>query len=102
MSESGEDNHCCLCWRNNLTLTFHHLIPKKMHDKKYVKKRHPNIEFNRYGIYVCRSCHKLIHKKISHKELALNYYSKELLLENDIISKAVLFNSNQNKNKMPK
>lgn len=88
---------CELCGRTDLKLTFHHLIPRKMHSKKYVIKHHPEKDFTTYGIMVCIPCHKMIHKKISHRDLALTYFSKELLLEHDEIKKFVEFQSRQRK-----
>lgn len=88
---------CELCGRSDLKLTFHHLVPRKMHGKKYITKLHPEIDLNTYGIMVCIPCHKMIHKKISHRDLALIYFSKELLLEHEEIKKFIEFQSKQTK-----
>ena len=78
-------NACELCQRANMKLTFHHLIPRKMHSKKYVQKVHPNIELNRYGINLCIPCHKQLHKLFTHRELALEYYSPETIKTSQVI-----------------
>ena len=102
MRDSKGIDYCELCTRNNLKLTFHHLIPKKMHKKKYVLKIHPNKDFNKYGIVVCVACHKTIHNCISHKDLALRYFTITDLLSHSEIKKAVEFNSKQEKRKVPR
>lgn len=92
---------CELCLRKNLKLTFHHLVPRKMHKKKYIRKAHPNIEFNKYGIHVCIPCHKQLHNTFSHRELALTYYTIERILMSDLMCAAIAFNAKQNKLKKP-
>jgi hypothetical protein len=74
-------NNCQLCERN-VELTFHHLIPRKSHKIKFIRKKHALLNLNTYGINVCKDCHKMIHKIIPHKQLALNYFSKERLMQN--------------------
>ena len=74
-------NNCQLCERN-VELTFHHLIPRKSHKIKFIRKKHAQLNLNTYGINVCKDCHKMIHKIIPHKQLALNYFSKERLMQN--------------------
>lgn len=63
---------CELCHRP-LKLHFHHLIPKKMHNKRFVRKNYDQEYLDHYGIWLCSDCHKFLHSKISHKELALRY-----------------------------
>ena len=94
-------NACALCKRNTMKLTFHHLIPRKMHSKKYVKKNHPNIELNRYGINLCIPCHKQLHKLFTHRELALEYYSAERIIASERMKAAIKFNAKQKKLKKP-
>lgn len=90
---------CTLCKREIGELTFHHLIPRKMHDKKYIKKMHPQLDFKSHGIYVCKPCHQSIHLYISHRELASYYYSVDKLLQHKVLQKFISFNSKQRKNK---
>ncbi len=82
------NNACQLCQRN-VELTFHHLIPRKSHKIKFIRKKHAQLNLNTYGINICRDCHKMIHKTINHKQLALSYFSKEMLLQNPQILKFV-------------
>lgn len=77
-------NNCELCNREK-ELTFHHLIPKKNHKIKHIREKNNSLNINTYGIKICRDCHKMIHKLIPHKSLALNYNSKEKLLNHSDI-----------------
>jgi len=94
-------NACELCQRANMKLTFHHLIPRKMHSKKYVQKVHPNIELNTHGISLCIPCHKQLHKLFTHRELALEYYSAERIKASERMKAAIKFNAKQKKLKKP-
>ena len=94
-------NACELCQRANMKLTFHHLIPRKMHSKKYVQKVHPNIELNRHGISLCIPCHKQLHKLFTHRELALEYYSADRIIASERMKAAIKFNAKQKKLKKP-
>ena len=70
--------NCELCDREQ-ELTFHHLIPKKNHKIKHIREKYSSLNIDSYGIKICTDCHKMIHKLISHKLLALDYNTKEKL-----------------------
>lgn len=70
---------CELC-RRQAPLTRHHLIPKALHGKTYVRKRFAREERITATLWVCRPCHNQIHRLFSEKELALSYNSREALL----------------------
>lgn len=88
--------NCELCNREK-QLTFHHLIPKKNHKINYIKKKYSSININTYGINICRDCHKMIHKIIPHKSLALEYNSKEKLQNHSDLKKFILWVKTQTK-----
>ena len=91
------ENSCQLCCRN-VELTFHHLVPKKSQKIKFIKQKHAQLNLNTYGINVCRDCHKMIHKLIPHKTLALEYNSKDKLLMHPELNKFVNWVKFQSKN----
>ena len=93
---------CELCGRGGTTQTFHHLIPKKLHKKNIVVELFPDVDLNSYGIMVCSSCHKMIHKKINHFDLATQYYSLEKLKKHVDLSKFITFQQKSHKNKRVK
>ena len=79
-----------LCQRDK-KLTFHHLIPKKNHKIKHIQKRFLSFDLNTYGIMTCIDCHKMIHKLIPHKLLALEYNSKEKLINHPELEKFIIW-----------
>ena len=84
MANNAKYGICCLCNRNT-DLTFHHLIPRKVHRRAYFKKNFTNQELN-IGIDVCRQCHRVIHKSYNEMELAKIYNSKERLVAEPLLA----------------
>lgn len=58
-SQRVKHGMCPLCQRE-VTLTFHHLTPKKLHRRKFYRKTMAKLERNQ-GIDICRLCHDGIH-----------------------------------------
>ncbi len=87
---------CELCERQQ-KLTFHHLIPKKNHKIKYIQKRFSAIDLNKYGIMICNDCHKMIHKLIPHKQLALEFNTTEKLISHKELAKFICWVKSQTK-----
>lgn len=85
----GPVGGCELCGRVQ-PLTEHHLIPRAVHRKTYFQKLFTKVEMTEQRISICRKCHKGIHRIIpDEKELARNYYTKELLLADERIRRHV-------------
>ena len=78
---------CQLCERTT-ALTFHHLIPRKMHRRTYFRKNFDKAELNS-GIWICRKCHSGIHKLFDEMTLAKEFYSLEKLQRSEVIMKHV-------------
>lgn len=89
--EQGEWNggeyvlECELCDRHIQT-TRHHVYPKETHD--WLRKKNES----HYGVYelrktisLCRMCHSAIHRFFTNRELAIEYYSLELLLDCELV-----------------
>ena len=89
---------CCELCKREKKLTFHHLIPRKNHKIKHIRKKFSQLNLNTYGIKVCRDCHKMIHKCIPHKSLALNFNTLEKLLTHTDLSNFVKWVKFQTKN----
>lgn len=68
---------CLLCGRW-LDLTFHHLIPKKLHRRTRFQKTYSKAELNQ-GIWVCRLCHNGIHDHYDEMALAKHLSTLESL-----------------------
>lgn len=77
-----------------MPLTFHHLIPKKVHRRARFKK-HYEREQLQAGIYVCRRCHRGIHRLFDEMTLAQDYDSLEKLLADEQIQKHVAWVAKQ-------
>ena len=69
----------CPCCGRRLPLTFHHLIPRKLHRRPRFRKRYSRAELA-LGIYVCRDCHDGIHRTYTEMELARDKATPEALL----------------------
>jgi len=71
---------CTLCRREG-PLTFHHLIPKRLHSNNWFRKRYTREEMVSRGIRVCLDCHKAIHRFIpNEKELGRSFDTRAKLL----------------------
>ena len=74
---------CPLCERECL-LTFHHLIPRKLHRRTHFKKNFSKDELNR-GIDICRRCHSGIHSLYDEMTLGKRFWNVHLLLADDAL-----------------
>jgi len=69
---------CEICEREHIPLTYHHLVPRAVHDK--VKKRGWHEEWRLNSVaWLCRACHSFVHGLAGNEELAREWYSVELL-----------------------
>lgn len=84
---------CACCERDNVKLTRHHLYPKETH-KACAKKGITTEQLNS-TITICRLCHTTIHRFFTNQQLALNYHSLELLLDDERFSRFAQWNSKQ-------
>ncbi|MBT0586243.1 hypothetical protein [Alteromonas oceanisediminis] len=75
---------CPLC-RRVTDLTYHHLIPRKMHRRAFFKKNYSKHQLAE-GIAICRLCHSGIHKTYTEMELAKAFDSVEKLLADETLS----------------
>lgn len=75
---------CPLC-RRTTDLTFHHLIPRKMHRRTFFRKHYTKDELE-VGIDICRQCHKGIHRNYDEMTLAKQFNSLEKLQADDTLS----------------
>lgn len=87
---------CEFCQRH-LKLTFHHLVPKKVHKDRRVLKLFPDIDLIHYGIWLCVACHKHLHQNFNHDDLAFRLNKKDDLLNNDKIKSFTAWASKQRK-----
>jgi hypothetical protein len=73
---------CELCGRDWIPLTYHHLIPRFVHEKAVKRGWHRPEDLNNVA-WLCRLCHSFVHRFASHEDLARHYYTVELLLKEE-------------------
>jgi hypothetical protein len=86
---------CELCGRD-VRLTFHHLIPRRVHRRMRFIRQHGKEEMRSTGLRLCKLCHSGIHTIIpNEKLLAESYYTKDLLLGHEDIARHVAWAQKQ-------
>ena len=63
--------HCELC-RARRDLTFHHLIPRKVHKRAFFKRNYDREDLQQ-GAFLCRLCHSAVHRAFDEMTLAKRY-----------------------------
>lgn len=76
---------CALCGRET-SLTFHHLIPKKMHRRARFRKHYTREQLNA-GIDICMRCHRGVHRLHDEMTLATQLNSLEALREDQAVQR---------------
>ena len=69
-----------------MPLTFHHLVPKKVHRRAHFKRHFSKVELQR-GIRVCRLCHQGIHREFDEMTLASKLNSLAALLQDPSLAR---------------
>lgn len=70
---------CATCGRNT-ALTFHHLIPRKLHRRNHFRRHYDRAVLN-LGIHVCRACHRGIHRRYDEMTLGKQFNTLAKLRE---------------------
>jgi len=86
-SRSGKLGECALCKRKT-ALTFHHLIPRKLHRRNFYRRKYTREELNR-GVEICRFCHNGVHALYDESVLAKYFNSLEALQADEALQKHV-------------
>ncbi|MBE6022573.1 MAG: HNH endonuclease [Cellulosilyticum sp.] len=73
------EGKCELCYRENIVLTKHHLLPRE----EGGKEEHISL--------ICEDCHKHIHALYTNRELAVRLNTIKALQEDEKISKYLKF-----------
>lgn len=85
---------CELCGRDK-PLTFHHLIPRAMHNKPRFRKRYARKEMQTRGLSLCRTCHAGLHDLLTEKELGEAYNTRESLLDHEGVARHIAWAARQ-------
>ncbi|KAH7108293.1 hypothetical protein BKA62DRAFT_17353 [Auriculariales sp. MPI-PUGE-AT-0066] len=83
-----EVSACEICERSDASvfLSFHHLIPRSTHAMVRKRNMHPEERLQAVA-WLCRQCHRMVHRIESNEELAKNWYTVEKLLERDDVQR---------------
>lgn len=87
-SRKDETDTCDLCGREQ-PLTYHHLIPKTNHKNKWFRKRFDKQDMTHRGLWLCRACHKMLHRTFSEKELGRHYNTLDAINQVPAINRFV-------------
>lgn len=80
---------CELCQRTGLTLTRHHLIPRKRHRRRSAQQRFDREEMRTRIAMLCRPCHSTVHATLTEKELEESFNTLDALAEHPEIARFV-------------
>lgn len=87
MPQNQPATHCALCGRET-ELTFHHLIPRKVHRRTYFRNHYDKQQLQR-GIDICRLCHKGLHRLYDEMTLAKSLNTLQALREDPSIQRHI-------------
>ncbi|KAL2821055.1 hypothetical protein BJX63DRAFT_254061 [Aspergillus granulosus] len=73
---------CEICERDWIPLSYHHLIPRGVHEKVIKKGWHDEWMLNSVA-WLCRACHSFVHRMAGNEELARDYFTIERILERE-------------------
>ncbi|KAF4986101.1 hypothetical protein FDECE_16125 [Fusarium decemcellulare] len=79
-------DRCEICARDGINLSYHHLIPRFVHDKAVKRGWHRKEDLQNVA-WLCGACHRFVHHFKTHEELARDYYTVDLLLEEDEVQR---------------
>lgn len=81
--------HCELCERPVNALTEHHLHPKSRHKDKRLVRMYGREHLRLAIAWLCAPCHKHIHRKITERDLAYEYFDVARLRQHPEVSEFV-------------
>jgi 5-methylcytosine-specific restriction endonuclease McrA len=80
--------HCELCGRDR-PLTFHHLIPRQNHRRGAFLRRFDKDDMTHRGAWLCRDCHRMLHKTFDARTLGLELNTIESIRAHPDVQKFV-------------
>lgn len=87
-SSTTRTDACELCSRDWVPLSYHHLIPRFVHDKAVKRGWHKTEDLQNVA-WLCGACHRFVHQFKTHEELAREYYTVQRLLDEEEVQKWV-------------
>lgn len=83
---STRSSACEICDRDWINLTYHHLIPRSVHEKAVKRGWHEEWELNRVA-WICGACHRYVHSIATNEELAQHWDTVEKLLSREDVQR---------------
>jgi hypothetical protein len=77
---------CCETCGRSTVLTFHHLIPRKLHRRPRFRRLYDRETLNA-GIHVCRACHRGIHRSYDEMTLGREFNTLERLVGDPLLAR---------------
>ncbi|WP_078118042.1 hypothetical protein [Thiosocius teredinicola] len=87
MQEATSAPRCALCGRAT-ELTFHHLIPRKVHRRPFFRKHYDKQQLQQ-GVDICRLCHKGLHRLYDEMTLAKRFNTLDALRADPMVQRHV-------------
>ena len=84
-SRRDRPTRCATCGRDT-ALTFHHLIPRKLHRRARFRRDYDRDTLN-LGIHVCRPCHRGIHRSYDEMTLGTRLCTLASLLADPVLAR---------------
>lgn len=88
------DGGCALCTRP-LPLSFHHLIPRRVHGRAWFREHFGLDEMRRRGLWLCGDCHRHIHAHFDESTLGRRLNTRDALLAEPVIARHIEWASRQ-------
>ena len=85
-SSASRADACEICARWWIPLSYHHLIPRFVHDKAVRRGWHRREDLQNVA-WLCGACHRFVHQFRGHEDLARDYYTVDRLLEADEVQR---------------
>ena len=76
-------------------LTFHHLIPRRMHHKSWFRQTFDLAEMRCRGAWLCRGCHDFIHDHFDEPTLGQRLNTLEALRAEPVVARHLAWASRQ-------
>lgn len=93
MARKNQPKNCQLCDQSR-DLQFHHLIPRKLHRRSGFRKRYDKETLNR-GVFLCRICHRGLHKIYDEMTLAKQFDNIQKLKTDLQVQKHIAWSAKQ-------
>jgi len=79
---------CEICTRGDdeVFLSYHHLIPRSTHAMVRKRGMHPEERLQAVA-WLCRGCHRMVHRIETNEELARNWFTVERLLQREDVQR---------------